>query len=167
MSKKKLAVFTDTRVFRGALKRHTVSIERKTGADIRQAYYDLALDTSYTFSSLEPSAAIVLIKKLDNKKTFQFAHLVQDAIFKEGKRLDKYATYEPILTELHINKTQFKNRWMTPTNIQNTKDEFVRANKISYGFPSLFLSKNGKTNVIAAGEFDPKDITKILDKEFK
>ena len=149
------------------IKGHTPRIIKKTGANISQKYYDAAGDSSYTFSSLEPSAAIVLIKELKPEVTFDFVELVQEAIFIDGKRMEKFSTYEPILKALHVDVNIFKSRFLSEKNIENTMREFKHAKEISYGYPSLFISKNGKTHVIAAGEFDVAEVSKEIDKELK
>lgn len=149
------------------IKGHTPDIVKRTGAKITQNYYDAAKDTSYTFSSLEPSAAIVLVKELKPEITFEFVYLVQKAIFVDGKRMEEYATYEPILKHFNLDTKVFKTRWLSQNNIDKTMKEFEEAKAISYGYPSLFIARNGKTNVIAAGEFDVEEISQIIDKLLK
>ncbi|SFV68493.1 Thioredoxin [hydrothermal vent metagenome] len=149
------------------IKAHTEKIVKQTGVNISNKYYDLALDESYTFSSLEPSAAIILLKEIAPKKVFEFTYELQKSIFIDGKKSDIFSTYESILEELNINSKNFKKQWLSADNIKKTQDEFIRVEKISYGYPSLFIEKDGKTRVIAAGKFDVTKTIEIINKELK
>ena len=147
------------------IKAHTPKIVEKTGVTIDQKYYDLAANSSYVFSSLEPSAAIIVAKELKPNVVFEFSKKVQEAIFIHGKRLDKYETYKNIVTSFNIDEKRFKAMWMSKDNVEKTEAEFKRASTISFGYPSLFIEKDGKTSIIAAGEFNVADIMDILEEE--
>ena len=133
---------------------HSPQMERITGAYIDPLFFKLTQNPSYVFSSLEPSCAIVLIKELDYSKTIDFAKAVQKAIFAEGKQLDKIETYLPILESLKIDTEAFKANWMSVENLTKTKGEFLRADKLANGFPTLLIENNNQIDVITSGYFD-------------
>ncbi|WP_109301048.1 DsbA family protein [Aquimarina sp. AU474] len=125
-----------------------------TGRDIDPAFFGLIADPSQVLSSLEPSAAIVLIKELNPEHTFTFAKEVQNALFKEAKPLDILDTYIPILEKLAIDQTQFTNRWMQDDNLTKTHKEFQIARGMANGFPTFILEQGDKKTVLASGYFD-------------
>lgn len=136
------------------LQNHAPAMERTTGAKVGQPYYDLAKDSTYVFSSLEASAAIVAVKEIASEKTFSFSKEVQRALMVNGKRLDKIETYNPILKDLSIDELAFKNLWMSNTNLEAARKEFERAASLVSGFPTLLLSTKDTVRVLASGYFN-------------
>lgn len=123
------------------------------GAQVDKRYYELAKDSTYSFSSLEPSAAIQLVKETSTDKTFLFAKKVQHALFAEGKRLDEKETYIEILKTMALDTTAFNSLWMNADNISKTKKEFIEASNLTGGFPTLVLTKDGQPEALASGYF--------------
>lgn len=146
----------------GFLQAHAPRMVETTGANVGQAYYDLAKDSTYAFSSLEPSAAIVLVKEISPEHTFPFTKEVQKLLLKDGKRLDKLENYLPILKSLNINENDFEKAWLSESNIRNAKTEFSKAGQLSNGFPTLILQTKEGQNVLASGYFNLEQMTKTL-----
>ena len=134
-----------------------------TGATIGEAFYSLANDSSYAFSSLEPDAAITLVKAMAPERVFEFAKQVQRALYVAGKRLDETDTYIEILDDMGLSKIEFLNQWMTDGNIKHTKAEFEKAKTLAQSFPTLLLHTNGKTEVLASGYFNYAPIFEYLN----
>ncbi|MGB0871262.1 MAG: DsbA family protein [Flavobacteriales bacterium] len=146
----------------GFLQAHAPRMAKTTGANVGQAYYDLATDSSYAFSSLEPSAAIVLIKTISPENTFAFTKDVQKMLLQDGKRLDKLENYLPILKSLKINEDDFKKAWLSAENIKNTQAEFSKASQLANGFPTLILQTKDGQKVLASGYFDLEQMVQTL-----
>ncbi len=134
-----------------------------TGAVVGQAYYDLGANPDYTFSSLEPSAAIIAIKQLAPKQVFLFTKKLQEVLIGEGKRLDKLENYWPILRELSIDQQAFESIWMSKENIRTTNEEFKRAKSLANGFPTLILNASNTNQLLASGFFSTEAMINILD----
>lgn len=132
---------------------HSPQMEKTTGAFVGKAFYNLTLDTDYVFSSLEPSAAIVLVKEIMADKAFSFAKEVQRAIFEKGKKLDELDTYIPILEELNLDVEMFERQWMSTENISNTQKEFQLAGQLTKGFPALLLQEDTTMHQLSSGYF--------------
>lgn len=143
------------------IQEHVPPMSQRTGAIVSEKYYDLSKDSSYVFSSLEPSAAIVLIKEISPSNSFVFATAVQKAIFVEGKRFDKLDTYITILEKLNIDKEVFANRWMSKANIEKTELEFDKADKYAQSYPTMLIEENGSFKELASGYFEKQT---MIDK---
>lgn len=148
--------------FNTFIKNHSPQMEKTTGAFVGKSFFELTKDTSYTFSSLEPSCAIVLVKELNPNQTIAFAKAVQKAIFAQGKRLDRLETYLPILNNLKIDSKLFGTNWMSEDNLAKTRAEFKRANQIVNGFPTLLLDKNGQQQTVTSGFFNYAEVVNFI-----
>ena len=136
-----------------------------TGAHLSEAFYRLAQDDSYIFSSLEPNAAICLVKQLKPDAAFLFAKKTQEALYIRGERLDKLQTYVPILNELSIDRDVFKLNWMRDENLANVYREFSESSKYANGFPTLLRQNGTKIELIASGYFNLDDVMSRLNMD--
>lgn len=144
------------------LKTNAPNMTSRTGVVINTNFFELAKDETYKFSSLEPSAAIVLLKELFPDKAFLFAKEVQSVMFIDGKRLDKKETYIDILDKLNIDSSFFKKLWLTGDNLTKTHQDFDTASELANGFPTLVLEQNGSKQVLSSGYFDKHSMTELL-----
>lgn len=133
---------------------HAPQLIEKTGAILSDDYLALVKNPEYTFSSLEPSAAMQAVKTMAPHKTLAFSKLVQASIYIEGKRLDKLETYLPILAMLQLDRKTFEATWMSTENKVKTLAEMDYVQGFSTGFPALILKQNEKYYRIASGYFE-------------
>ncbi len=144
------------------IKERAHQITAITGRSIHSSFFELIADTKQILSSLEPSAAIVLVKELKPESTFVFAKQLQDAMFKEGKPLDVLRTYLPLLKHLDIDHEKFENHWMTNQNLENTFKEFALSKFMTKSYPTLLLQEGDNVTTIASGYFDLKTVESKL-----
>lgn len=137
-------------------------IER-TGISIGKSFYSLASNSDYTFSSLEPCAAITLVKERDPANVFRFAKELQSSIFLQGNRLDKFATYLPLLELINFNPESFEKHWMFDDNLSKTTKEFQKASTLCNGFPSFLLNDNESLHTLSSGYFDKITMANYLE----
>lgn len=146
------------------MKEHAPPMEKMTGAQVSEAYYQLANNAEYEFSSLEGSAATVLVKKLKPEFAFEFASAVQKRFYSEGLPLNDVATYLPILYKLGVDERTFKDQWLGHENLEMTKKEFQRASQMATGFPTLLIEYNGELGKIVSGYFELEPMKEHLTK---
>lgn len=137
---------------------HAPRMATTTGTAVGSGYYVLARDSSYIFSSLEPSAAVVAVKQLQPHSVFEFAKKVQELLFLKGQRLDKLDYYIPILNELKISKNDFEKLWLSSNNLEKTKQEFKYASSKANGFPTLLLNDK----ILSSGYFELEFVAQKL-----
>jgi putative protein-disulfide isomerase len=141
------------------MKQHAPPMIQTTGAIVSDKFYDLANNSNYTFSSLEASAAQVLVKQIKPEVTFEFASAVQKRFYQEGLQLNKLNTYIPILNDLGVDSSIFEEQWLSEGNLDLTQKEFKRASTMANGFPTLLIQMNGELGKITSGYF-PLDAMK-------
>lgn len=141
---------------------HAPRMVQVTGAAVGTGYYERTQDSSYTFSSLEPSAAIVWAKAAAPDRVFEFAKAVQSALFVSGKRLDELETYLPLLEAFQLDQQAFIQQWMSAENIQATQLEFERAGQLANGFPALLFQEGQQIQVIRSGYFDKTEVIQMI-----
>jgi putative protein-disulfide isomerase len=147
--------------------KHSPSMISGTRVSFSKAYFDSAKKKSNSFSSLEPCAAIVLVKEIDHEKTFSFIEETQKALFVEGKMLDVMETYIAIFKKLKIDEVLFKERWLSEANLAATRTEFALAKSLDRHFPTLLIQDGKETIRLASGYFekDPmlREVHKLLN----
>ncbi|UTW63781.1 DsbA family protein [bacterium SCSIO 12741] len=141
---------------------HLPRFESYTGIIVSNEYKSLIKDSDYVMSSLEPSAAIVLSKKLAPDHVFEFAKEVQLALFDRGMRLNEFETYLPILEKFDIDPKEFKSQWLSEENLKATYAEFQSIQGVVNGFPALILEANGQKQLLASGYFQLDAMRKAL-----
>jgi len=145
------------------IKTHSPQMERITGVEVGQKFYDLVNNPDYTFSSLEPSAAIVLVKQLTPEKALAFTKELQKTTFLDGKRLDQLDTYLPILKQCGIDEVRFAELWMKADNIKDTEAEFNASKVLARSYPTLLIEINGETKPIVAGYFNKEEVLEKIE----
>lgn len=146
------------------LKQHGPQMSTTTGAKIGDGYYALGANPDYTFSSLEPSAAVIAIKQIAPDQVFHFAKKLQEALLVEGERLDKIETYLPILEELSLEKETFEKVWMSEENLTATRKEFAYAKGLASGFPTLIFQSSETNQVLSSGYFRKEAMINTLNQ---
>jgi putative protein-disulfide isomerase len=135
------------------MKEHAPQMEQTTGQKVSDAFYDLANNPNYTFSSLEGCAASVLVKKLKPEVVFEFASGVQKLFYQKGLPLNSMETYKPLLIDLKVDVDQFEYLWLQEANLNETHEEFNKARHLANGYPTLLIDLNNQIGKISAGYF--------------
>lgn len=146
------------------IKSQAPRLTQYTGMPISDAFFSLIKDNTYRLSSLEPSAAGVVVKKLAPEKAVDFAKELQRVYFALGQRPDELDTIIPLLKALDISVEQFEKEWMSEDNLEQTAKEFNRAGQLANGFPAFLIQKGEHIDVLASGYFDLATIVAKLNK---
>ncbi len=149
---------------------HGPRMEATTQTKLGDAFHQLTANSSYTFSSLEPSAALVLVNELAPEKAVQFCSLMLESIFIHGARPDQLESYQTVLAQLAIDTEQFALEWLQAENIAKTQAQFAVAKKLANGYPTLLLQQPNSTtgeqrySAIASGYFNLPQVTDKIAK---
>lgn len=135
-----------------------------SGVELSAKYFQLLADSTYTFDSLQPCAAIYWVKNQTAEKTFACAKAVQEAIFISGARLDEAESYKSIIEDLSLDFAQFEKEWMSEENLVRTRQEFREASELANGFPAFFFQKETDIYQLASGYFERDGMANILEK---
>ncbi|MCT4589682.1 MAG: DsbA family protein [Carboxylicivirga sp.] len=146
---------------------HSPQMEQRTGAIVSESFYDLAKNTTYTFSSLEPSAAIVLVKQIMPEKALLFAKELQKATFLSGHRLDEIATYTSILKRLGLDEADFTDKWLKVENVKATEAEFKTSRQLARSYPTLLIEINDEIRPLASGYFNKEEVLNKIEEHIR
>ncbi|UII26299.1 DsbA family protein [Fulvivirga maritima] len=149
------------------IKTHSPRMESTTGVYVSDKFYSLTGDASYTFSSLEPAAAIVWVKNNYPDKTFAFTKAVQKIMFAEGKRLDAAEVYHPLLQAEGIDVEKFNQEWLSEKNIEATTAEFEKAAPLASGFPTLLFQNEEGVHHLFSGYLNKEKTQEVVEQLLK
>jgi len=127
-------------------------IEKITGRTFGDPFKILLEEGSYLYNSEPPSVAQTVMKQMQPQLAFDFSKKMQSAFFKSGANLNKWDTYEQLLKDYEIDKSQFKKHFSSSEYRHKTYDEFARSRKCgANGFPALILKLGDEYGIITKG----------------
>jgi len=119
-----------------------------------EAFRALGEAGAYYYDSAPPSRAIVAFRLItqDPARTVAFAHVVQQALFRDGLDLNEAATYVPLLAPFEVDAVEFTRRWTAPETAQAARQEFAAVARIGVqGFPTAVVRIGEQGYVLARG----------------
>ena len=143
---------------------HLPRLIEYTGVEVSDNFKELIANSSYTLSSLEPSAAVVLLKKMKPNQAFEIAKEIQKILFIEGKTLDDITSYIEVLNHFEIDQTAFENEWLSESNLRETYQEFQKAQSLTRSYPTLILQEEDQMSLLASGYFEVNKMKKALSQ---
>ncbi|MBC6990636.1 DsbA family protein [Hymenobacter sp. BT491] len=134
------------------------NVEAVTGATFGDPYRALGEEGIYVQNSEPPCRALTVFRQLDTEgRTVDFAHAIQQALFRDGKDLNQRATYETLLKPYGLDVAEFGRRFEAPEAAAATRQEFAAVARIGVqGFPTAVLRVGEQGYVLARG-FQPYD----------
>ncbi|QZT37273.1 hypothetical protein K5X82_18935 [Halosquirtibacter xylanolyticus] len=148
--------------FYNLLRKHTPSIVIKTKERFSSDYYKSLTDTTYRFSSFEPSKALWIVKKIASKEFWKFKENVQRGIFEKAMRSDHLDGYLEIVDSMGIDHNAFIEMWSSKEVDQQVQTEFEISSSYSNSYPTLLLVEGDKRTVLGKGYFYADKILKAL-----
>lgn len=147
--------------FYNLLRKHTPSIVIKTKERFSSAYYACLMDTTYRFSSFEPSKALWIVKNIAPEKFWEFKEKLQRGIFENAIRSDRFDSYIEIVDEMGLDHDTFVQMWDSKDVNDQVNTEFEISSSYSNSYPTLILVDGDKREVLGKGYFSAKS---VLDK---
>ena len=127
-------------------------VEKATGVKFGRNFKLLAEEGSYMYDSMPPCRAQKTMNELNADKALLFAGTLQKAIFRDGKNLNEWATYEELIAPYDVDVETFKERFESDELKKDLIDEFEWCrNHGATGFPSLLIQIEDETSIMARG----------------
>lgn len=127
-------------------------VEKATGVKFGRNFKLLAEEGSYIYDSMPPCRAQKTMNELNADKALLFAGTLQKAIFRDGKNLNEWATYEELIAPYDVDVETFKERFESDELKKDLIDEFEWCrNHGATGFPSLLIQIEDETSIMARG----------------
>jgi len=127
-------------------------VEKSTGIEFGRNFRLLVEEGSYMYDSMPPCRAQKTMNELAPGNALQFAGTLQDAIFRDGKNLNEWSTYEELITNYDVDHDEFKTRFESDELKHELIDEFTWCrNHGATGFPSLLIKIENEISIMARG----------------
>ncbi|HKL15108.1 MAG TPA: DsbA family protein [Balneolaceae bacterium] len=127
-------------------------VEKSTGIEFGRNFRLLVDEGSYMYDSMPPCRAQKTMNELAPEKALQFAGTLQEAIFRDGKNLNDWSTYEELISDYDVDHDEFKARFESDELRDELIDEFTWCrNHGATGFPSLLIKIGNEISIMARG----------------
>jgi len=130
------------------------TVEHHTGVKFGPGFLEKTLpEGKATFSSLEPSNVLTVLKSLRPKETVKASHEIQQLIYRDGIDPVNYEAYLPIFTSRGIDEKEAMNSLKSAGISQESVLEFAQAQNWKIrGFPACLVeTPDGKLFGISNG----------------
>lgn len=133
-------------------------VEETTGVQFGENFKLLAEEGSYYYDS-EPACRIQnVVNKLKPEKALDFAGILHEAFFKEGRNMNEWDTFESLLSEHSIDSEKTKSLFESDEIKNKTTEKFEWCVKNeANAFPTLLLHIGDEIGVMSRG-YRPFDI---------
>lgn len=141
-------------------------VERATGVKFGEGFLKGILDDGKAvFTSIPPSQALAVFKKMKPGHAMQFAHELQTAIYYDGIRPAEYSDYKKLAERHGLNGEEFVRQMQTPEAKAAAEQDFALSDSLGVqGFPTVFLVKDDKAYRLTSGYVGEKDMEKTLER---
>ncbi len=142
----------------GYIKDSLGQVEKTTGIKFGQNFKLLVEKGRYLYNSIPPCLAQLAMNKLSPENALRFAGDLHLTLFKEGKSLNDWETYDKLLNDYEVDKKSFKKQWESEELKKQMLEEFDWCKKAgATGFPTLLLKIGDEMSIMTRG-YRPYDV---------
>lgn len=136
----------------GYIKDGLQQVEKSTGIEFGRNFKMLVEEGSYMYDSMPACRAQKTMNELAPEKALSFAGTLQNALFRDGKNLNEWSTYDELISDYDIDADEFKSRFESDELKNRLIDEFTWCrNRGATGFPSLLIQIEDEISVMTRG----------------
>lgn len=142
------------------------AVEATTGVKFGQAFVEGSLqEGKMVLNSLYPAIALCIVKEYAPEKSLEFAHLLQNAVYKDGKEVEDLSMYAAYVAQLGINIADFEAKMKAPEYKEKALEDFEQYHQTQLnGFPAVVLKGQGKSIVLSRGYVSYEELSKQLER---
>ncbi len=127
-------------------------VEKSTGVEFGRNFKLLVDEGSYMYDSMPHCRAQKIMNELLPDEALSFAGTLQNAIFRDGKNLNEWSTYEELIDDYSVDLDAFKTRFESDELQNDLIDEFTWCrNHGASGFPSLLIKIDDEISIMTRG----------------
>ncbi len=118
------------------------TVEQRTGVVFGEPFLKGMLEPGTAIlNSEKPCIALTAFKSYLPKRAVEFAHVLQGALYKDGKDLNQDTTYPDLVTPFGINPIEFVEKLNSSDFKRKTNEEFKIVSELGVsGFPTVLLA---------------------------
>ncbi|WP_187696380.1 DsbA family protein [Xanthovirga aplysinae] len=147
------------------IKRNMPLVTKITGTPFGESFINGVLEESnYPYDSKKSSVAVMVIKEMLPKRTFELASNIQKEFFFEGKDIQSDQFYRELICDYPIDKEEFIRNLNSKKYIESAEQEFTLASQYGFnGYPSCLLRKGTSTFVLSHGFVKAKPLIQKIE----
>lgn len=126
-------------------------IEELAGVQFSENYFSNVLKKGSFLDSEPPARAMHCIKKINRKLLVPFTEKLLEKEFLYGENNSLDSTIFKTVREFPIDEQAFQTRYHSETIAQEVLAEFQKAQGMTTGFPTLFLTQGKQSSKLAGG----------------
>ncbi len=131
------------------LKHHWEDVHEASGQEFS---YEILNDTHFVYDTEPPSRAVLAVRELAPEKQWIFFKRVQQAFYLQNKNTHALETYLPIVEDLGLDPTAFKERFESQELKNKIRLDFQEAGQLGVrSFPTVLLQTGSIVTPIAKG----------------
>ncbi len=146
------------------MKEHTPRVQKQTGIKFSKAFFTLVGQKDYVLTSLPASRALVAVKKIDDRKSYQMLKEIYKAQFVKGLRINDPKILYSLAEKCEIDLDIFSYEMKSHENLKQTQAEFKRAKSLANGYPTLIVQSHGASVLLSNGAFRFENVYQKLVK---
>lgn len=139
-------------------------VENVTGVKFGEKFLkNIMAEGTAVFTSMPASVTMTVFREKHPEKAFEFAKLMQKAIYYDGIEPAKEAPFVQLANEMGYPKKAFKKAMQDERYIEKTYLDFQRAATLgARGFPSVFIEQDGEYHRIVSGYIHYEELEKRI-----
>lgn len=127
-------------------------VEEYTGVKFSEAYLNTMDDSTRIQNSEPPARALCIVREMKADTALTFASALQKKLFTTGEDPNNTDFYIPLVQAFGLDTSQFRQKMELPEYKKKAFMDFYLAAQLkAYGFPALYVVKEGKYHKIAEG----------------
>lgn len=128
-------------------------VEKMTGVEFGQKFLSERLEEgTMILNSLPPAIALCIMKDEHPENVVAFAGLMHKMYYVDGVEPENIKEYGRYAATLGCNEEEFNSKMALPEYLTKAQEDFKYAQELkAFGFPTVILQKNGKSETLFSG----------------
>lgn len=144
-------------------------VEEYSGVHFGEPFLKGILEEGSAIFTSEPAAVAMAVFKMHfPDRTVEFAHALQQAVYRDGIRPAKYESYGPYAAQFGLDADAFVAQMRQPDMLEAARQDYRLANQLGVnGFPTVILLRNDTLFTLARGFTQLETLEAALQKAAK
>lgn len=134
-------------------------IAQMTGAVFGKKYQELLKNGTFVLDSQDAAVGMAALKAVDNTRSVEYIHAMQEAFYKDAKSLSEDNTFIEIAKNLGLDTNLVQENLNDEASLKSAYNDFLNTQKLGVeGFPTLLFKQEDKYMYLGGANLTPQDI---------